>query len=47
MLIVGLTISTLTVQIKQQAEQAREREQRTASLYALSRDLANTGTATR
>ena len=42
MLIVGLTISTLTVQIKQQAEQAREREQRTASLYALSRDLANT-----
>jgi two-component system sensor histidine kinase KdpD len=42
MLLVALTISTLTVQIKQQAEHAREREQRTASLYALSRDLANT-----
>mgnify|MGYP001255449515 FL=1 len=42
MLLVALTISTLTVQIKQQAEQARQREQRTASLYALSRDLANT-----
>jgi len=42
MLLVGLTISTLTVEIKQQAEQALERERRTASLYALSRDLANT-----
>ena len=42
MLLVAVTISTLTVQIKQQAEQAREREQRTAILYALSRDLANT-----
>jgi len=42
MLLVALTISTLTVQIKQQAETAREREKRTASLYAMSRDLANT-----
>lgn len=41
MLIVGMTISTLTVRIKQQAQAARERERRTANLYAMSRDLAN------
>ncbi|WP_119066729.1 sensor histidine kinase [Aggregatilinea lenta] len=47
MLLVGMTISTLTVRIKQQAEAARERERHTANLYAMSRDLANSqGTAT-
>lgn len=40
MLITALVISTLTVRLKQQAEAAREREQRAAALYALSRDLA-------
>jgi len=33
-------ISTLTVRLRQQAEAAREREERTAALYAMSRDLA-------
>jgi two-component system sensor histidine kinase KdpD len=33
-------ISTLTVRLRHQAEAAREREQRTAALYAMSRDLA-------
>src|SRR5262249_37692059 len=42
MLLVAATISTLTVRIKQQAVSAREREQRPASLYALSRELAST-----
>lgn len=42
MLLVGITVSTLTVRIKHQAETARERERRTANLYALSRELANT-----
>ena len=47
MLIVAATISTLTVRIKQQAEAAREGERRTANLYAMSRDLANSrGTET-
>ncbi len=47
MLIVAVTISTLTVRIKQQAEAAREGERRTANLYAMSRDLANSrGTET-
>jgi two-component system, OmpR family, sensor histidine kinase KdpD len=41
MLIVAITISSLTVQIKQQAEAAHERERRTASLYAMSREFAN------
>lgn len=42
MLLVALTISRLTVRIKEQAEASREREQRTFSSYALSRDFANT-----
>lgn len=47
MLIVAMTISTLTVRIKQQAEAAREGERRTTNLYAMSRDLANSrGTGT-
>ncbi|HVR97161.1 MAG TPA: sensor histidine kinase KdpD [Thermoanaerobaculia bacterium] len=40
MLITALVISTLTVRLRQQAEAAREREQRTAALYAMSRELA-------
>ena len=42
MLLVALVISTLTVRLRQQAEAARHRERRTAALYALSRELANT-----
>jgi two-component system sensor histidine kinase KdpD len=45
MLLVGLSISNLTVRIRQQARLSRLRERRTASLYALSRELAsNRGT---
>jgi len=40
MLITGLVISNLTVRLRRQAAVARERETRTASLYAMSRDLA-------
>jgi two-component system sensor histidine kinase KdpD len=43
MLIVGLVISGLTARIRRQAEAARQREQRTAALYAMSRELAQTG----
>ncbi|MFN8447670.1 MAG: sensor histidine kinase KdpD [Anaerolineae bacterium] len=42
MLLVGLTISSMTVRIKEQAEAAREREQRTSSLYEMSRAFART-----
>jgi two-component system sensor histidine kinase KdpD len=42
MLIVGLVIGGLTVRIRAQAQAAREREQRTAALYAMSRELAST-----
>jgi two-component system sensor histidine kinase KdpD len=42
MLLVALVISTLTVRLRQQADAARQRERRTASLYAMSRDLAST-----
>jgi two-component system sensor histidine kinase KdpD len=41
LLIVALIVSTLTVRLHQQADAARQRERRTAALYALSRDLAN------
>jgi two-component system sensor histidine kinase KdpD len=41
MLMVAVTISTLTGRIKEQAEIARERERRTAQLYAMSRAFAN------
>ncbi|MBI5959376.1 MAG: sensor histidine kinase KdpD, partial [Chloroflexi bacterium] len=41
MLLVSLVISTLTARIKRQAEAARERQRHTASLYAMSRELAN------
>ncbi|HEX4961849.1 MAG TPA: sensor histidine kinase KdpD [Thermoanaerobaculia bacterium] len=40
MLTTGLVVSTLTVRLRQQAEAARVREERTAALYAMSRDLA-------
>ena len=40
MLVVALVTSTLTVRIRQQAESARERERRTATLYAMSREFA-------
>ncbi|MEI6775895.1 MAG: sensor histidine kinase KdpD [Chloroflexales bacterium] len=42
MLVVGLVVSNLTVRFRQQAVAARERERRTAALYALSREFAST-----
>jgi two-component system sensor histidine kinase KdpD len=42
MLVVGLVIGTLTARLQQQAMAAREREGRTAALYALSRAFAST-----
>jgi two-component system, OmpR family, sensor histidine kinase KdpD len=41
MLVIAVVMSRLTVRIRQQAEAAREREERTAALYALSRELAS------
>jgi two-component system sensor histidine kinase KdpD len=40
MFVVAAVISALTQRVRRQADTARAREQRTASLYALSRDLA-------
>ena len=40
LLAVGLTVSRLTLRVRREAKAARERERRTASLYALSRKLA-------
>jgi two-component system sensor histidine kinase KdpD len=40
MLIVALLIGTMTVRMREQAESARERERHTASLYAMTRELA-------
>jgi two-component system, OmpR family, sensor histidine kinase KdpD len=40
MFVVALVISSLTVRVQKQAEDARLREQRTASLYRLTRELA-------
>ena len=42
MLVVGLVTSSLAARIRMQAEAARHREQRTAALYAMSRELAST-----
>ncbi len=42
MLAVALVSSNLTVRFRQQAEAARQRERRTAALYAFSRELAGT-----
>lgn len=41
MFIVALVISTLTARIRAQAEASRQRERRTAALYALSREFAS------
>jgi two-component system sensor histidine kinase KdpD len=41
MLVVGIVISGMTIRIRTQAEAVREREQRTAALYAMSRELAS------
>jgi len=43
MLAVGLVISGLTARIRLQAEASKHREQRTAALYAMSRELAQAG----
>jgi two-component system, OmpR family, sensor histidine kinase KdpD len=40
LLVVGLIISTLTAQVRDQVEAGRHREEQTAALYSLSRDLA-------
>jgi two-component system, OmpR family, sensor histidine kinase KdpD len=40
MLVVAIVISTLTTRIRAQAEASRQRERRTATLYAMTRDLA-------
>jgi len=42
MLGIALVISTLTLRIREQAVTARDRERRTAALYAMSRELAGT-----
>jgi two-component system sensor histidine kinase KdpD len=42
MLAVGLLVSGLTNRVRAQADAARQREQRTAALYAMSRELART-----
>jgi two-component system sensor histidine kinase KdpD len=42
MLVIALVISALTLRLRAQAETARDRERRTAALYAMSRELAAT-----
>jgi two-component system sensor histidine kinase KdpD len=44
MLVVALVMSGLTGRIRNQVESARDRERRTATLYAMSRDLASAET---
>ncbi len=44
MLVTGLVISTLTAHVRFQAQSARQREQRTAALYAMSRELVEART---
>ena len=41
MLVVAIVISTLTARVRAQAEAARQRERRTAALYAMTRDLVS------
>jgi two-component system sensor histidine kinase KdpD len=41
MLTIALVISTLTTRVRQQADAARDKERRTASLYSLSKDLSS------
>ena len=43
MLVVALIMTQLTSRIREQAEDARDREQRTAALFAMSRELAGAG----
>jgi len=45
MLVVALMMSRLTARVRNQAEASRERERHTATLYALSRDLASARTS--
>jgi two-component system sensor histidine kinase KdpD len=46
MLVVALLVSTFTVRLREQAEEARERERRTAALYAMGRQFViETGVA--
>ena len=46
MLVVGLLVSSFTVRLREQAEEARERERRTASLFAMAGQLViETGVA--
>ena len=45
MTLTGIVISSLVVQVRQQAQAARQRAVRTATLYDLSRHLASAGTA--
>jgi len=47
MLALAVIISTLTAQIRHQAEAARQRERRTAVLYAMSRELAGASSKAR
>ncbi|MBC7792976.1 MAG: sensor histidine kinase KdpD [Clostridia bacterium] len=42
--VVGATISTLTIRIRRQEQDARTREERTAGLYVLTRELATADT---
>lgn len=42
MLLVAVVISSLTVRIRSQAEAARQRERRTAALYAMSHEMTST-----
>jgi two-component system, OmpR family, sensor histidine kinase KdpD len=44
MLAVALTMSSFTARLREQGEEARQREQRTAAMYALSRELAEAAT---
>jgi len=45
MLLVGFTVSGLTFRVRDQAEAARQRERRTAALYAMSREFAGESSA--
>ena len=47
MFVVAVVISALTQRVRNQARAAREREERTAALYELSRDLSSAESATR
>jgi two-component system sensor histidine kinase KdpD len=46
MLVVTLIISRMTLQIREQAETARERERRTSNLYQMSQEFSNSSSVT-